>query len=66
MQGYYFSLYQQPPIIHTPTHPHSLPLSLFSTPSFLLSSLFVQRDWLLGPAPGAETLANSVALHCVG
>lgn len=37
--------------------------SLFLSPSFLL---FVQRDWLLRPAPGAETLANSVALHCVG
>lgn len=40
--------------------------SPFSTPSFFLFSRFVQRDWLLSLAPGAETLANSVALHCVG
>ena len=50
---------------HLSTHPSSLLLTLFLF-SFFLSSLFVQRDWLLGPAPGAETLANSVALHCVG
>lgn len=51
-----------------PTHPSILTPSFshFSTPSFFPSSLFVHRDWLLGPTPGAETLANSVALHCVG
>lgn len=68
IQGYYFfPLYQQSPLIYPPTHPLSFSLS-FSSPlppsSFPL--FFVQRDWLLGPAPGAETLANSVALHCVG
>lgn len=60
--------------LHLSTHPSWLILSLFSfsTPSFppflslSLFFFFVQRDWLLGPAPGAETLANSVALHCVG
>lgn len=45
------------------SRPPSLPLS---SPSILRSSGFVQRDWLLSLAPGAETLANSVALHCVG
>lgn len=65
-----------------PTHPGVIHFSAFpsSLLSFLLppilsplrssplppSSVFVQRDWLLRPAPGAETLANSVALHCVG
>lgn len=50
-----------PPIL-SPSHSlsplHSLPSSF---PLFLSKG-----DWLLGPAPGAETLANSVALHCVG
>lgn len=58
----FFLLYQQSP--HPTMFYHSF------SPSPLLPSssslVFVQRDWLLSLAPGAETLANSVALHCVG
>lgn len=45
----------------------SPPCSLSSfLPSVSLSLSFCPWDWLLGPAPGTETLANSGAFHCAG
>lgn len=46
---------------------HFFPFSyVFLWASVSLCSVFCPWDWLLGPAPGAETLANSGVLHCVG